>query len=368
MRVRLGDVCEKGTSNIAQKDLENCNGDYPIYGASGFIKNIDFYHQEKPYIAVIKDGAGVGRIMKLPAKTSVIGTMQYILPKDNIYISYLAFAMEYMNLSKYYTGATIPHIYFKDYKKEEINLPPLEEQRKIADILDKVTDLIEKRKQQIDKLDLLVKAKFIEMFGDPVKNEKNWNSELLYNVTNKIGSGTTPKGGKETYQKEGISLIRSMNIYDGFFEYKDLAHITDEQAKQLNNVIVEEEDVFINITGASIARSCIVPKNVLPARVNQHVTIIRCCKDLLNSIFLNQQFLNYSYKNKLILIGESGGATRQAITKQQLENISIILPPIELQEKFADFVKQTEKQKIKINESLEKLEMLKKSLMQQYFM
>jgi len=112
---RLGDICTKGTSNIAQKDLETHNGCYPIYGASGFIKNVDFYHQENPYIAVVKDGAGVGRVMQLPAKSSVIGTMQYIIPRNGVSVEYLAYALEHMNLSKYYLGAAIPHIYFKDY-------------------------------------------------------------------------------------------------------------------------------------------------------------------------------------------------------------------------------------------------------------
>ncbi len=170
---RLGDVCQKATSNIAQKDLENRNGEYEIYGASGFIKKVDFYQQENPYIAVVKDGAGIGRVMKLPAKTSVIGTMQYIIPNNDIDISYLAYAMENMNLAKYYTGATIPHIYFKDYQKEELPVPSLEEQRKIAAVLDKISDLIAKRRQQLDKLDLLVEARFTEMFCNPIENA-NW--------------------------------------------------------------------------------------------------------------------------------------------------------------------------------------------------
>lgn len=364
---RLGDVCQKATSNIAQKDLEGHSGVYPIYGASGFISNVDFYQQENPYIAVVKDGAGIGRIMKLPAKSSIIGTMQYIIPNDNVNIGYLAYAMEHMNLSKYFTGATIPHIYFKDYQAEELPLPPIDEQKKIAAVLDKVSDLIAKRRRQLDKLDLLVKARFVEMFGDPIDNPNEWDKMLLSETTSKIGSGATPRGGKESYCDEGISLIRSMNVYDNRFEYKDLAHITDSQAAQLNNVIVEENDVLINITGASVARSCVVPRDVLPARVNQHVAIIRCIQNQLNPIFANHMFLNDKFKNLLLKIGEAGGATRQAITKQQLEMLTIILPPLVLQNQFADFVEQTEKTKTSISHSLEKLETLKKSLMQEYF-
>ena len=256
--------------------------------------------------------------------------------------------------------------HFKWLKEANIPLPDLDKQRKIAAVLDKVSDLIAKHRQQLDKLDELVKSRFIEMFGDPISNNFGWKQGLLSEVTSKIGSGATPRGGKESYQTEGITLIRSMNVYDGRFEYKDLAHITNEQAEQLSNVAVEEGDVFINITGASVARSCIVPNNILPARVNQHVAIIRCSRSYLHPVFANNMFLNEHFKGQLLDIGESGGATRQAITKQQLENLVVILPPLNLQQQFAAFVAQTDKSKLAIKQSLEKLETLKKSLMQQY--
>ena len=134
-------------------------------------------------------------------------------------------------------------------------------------------------------------------------------------------------------------------MHDGRFEYKDLAHITDAQAAQLDNVTVEESDVFINITGASVARSCIVPSEVLPARVNQHVAIIRCVSKQLHPIFANNMFFNDRFKRQLLDIGEFGGATRQAITKKQLEMLTVILPPMALQEQFAAFVKQADKSK-----------------------
>ena len=102
--IKLADICKKASSSIAQKDLDGRNGSYPIYGASGFIKNVDFYQQENPYVAVVKDGAGVGRVMCLPGKSSVIGTMQYIIPNNGINVHYLAYALESMNLAKYCTG------------------------------------------------------------------------------------------------------------------------------------------------------------------------------------------------------------------------------------------------------------------------
>ena len=187
--LRLQDICAKGSSSIAQKDLENREGIYPIYGASGFIKNVDFYQQENPYVAVVKDGAGVGRVMCLPGKSSVIGTMQYIIPNDGINVSYLAYALEHMNLAKYYLGAAIPHIYFKDYCNEELPAHTAEEQNDIAISLDKVTQLIALRKEQLVKLDQLVKSRFIELFGDPETNPYGWDQTTVGDVCSSIVRG-----------------------------------------------------------------------------------------------------------------------------------------------------------------------------------
>jgi len=205
------------------------------------------------------------------------------------------------------------------------------------------------------------------MFGDPIKNDKGWEKEKLGEVTNKISSGATPTGGKENYKTSGISLIRSMNVHNGYFEYKDLAYISNEQARQLKNVEVELEDILLNITGASIARSCLVPSNIIPARVNQHVMIIRIKNKILNSIFLNNLFLNNVYKQKLINLGEANGATRQALTKIQIEKLEIILPPLSLQNEFASFVIKTNKLKFEAEKSLKEMENLYESLMQKFF-
>ena len=365
--IQLKDLCQKASSNIAQKDLEGHEGQYPIYGASGLIGYVDFYKQENPYVAVVKDGAGIGRVMCLPEKSSVIGTMQYILPNEGVNVHYLAFAMEHMNLAKYFSGATIPHIYFKDYCTERLPKNSEAEQKQISTTLSRVTELISLRKQQLSKLDELVKARFVEMFGNPIENTMNWPKKLLRDITTKIGSGATPKGGRESYPNAGVSLIRSMNVYDGQFLYKDLAHLTDEQATQLNGVTVEAEDVLVNITGASVARSCVVPKDVLPARVNQHVAIVRCNRELLNPIFTNKMFINNEFKKALLSIGESGGATRQAITKKQLEELSVVVPPLSIQNEFFTFSECVDQQKQTVQQSLDKLELMKKALMQEYF-
>ena len=317
-----------------------------------------------------KNLVGKAAIAKENLLVSFGAFCKVVRPKKLIpdYVGHFFQSSKYRNtISELAGGANINNIRNEHIDELDIEVADENIQNEVVEELNQISNLISLRKQQLAKLDELVKSQFIEIFGDPVKNDMGWKTTLLKNATSKIGSGATPKGGKESYQEEGITLIRSMNVHDGRFEYKDLAHITDEQAEQLDNVTVKENDVFINITGASVARSCIVPNHILPARVNQHVAIIRCITSMLNPVFANNMFLNTSFKGQLLNIGESGGATRQAITKQQLETLEVILPPIESQEQFATFVEQTDKSKFEIQKSLAKLETLKKALMQKYF-
>jgi type I restriction enzyme, S subunit len=159
----------------------------------------------------------------------------------------------------------------------------------------------------------------------------------LKEITKKIGSGATPTGGKNSYKKEGISLIRSLNVYDFFFDYDDLAFIDDKQAAGLANVTVEQDDILLNITGASVARCCMVPDNVLPARVNQHVSIIRINKNKGNPYFVLYSLNSYSNKQRLLSIAQ-GGATREALTKEKIEQFVINLPPLLSQQKIASIL------------------------------
>lgn len=240
-------------------------------------------------------------------------------------------------------GVAQLNLSLKDINEISIPLPSKDKQIELAELFDKVVGVISKRNKELSALDDLIKARFVEMFGNPVTNEKGWNQKQLGEITTKLGSGATPKGGKEAYQEDGITLIRSMNVHNGLFEYKELAHISEEQATKLDNVTIEENDVLLNITGASVARSCVVPSKILPARVNQHVCIIRCNQRIVPE-FLNKLLIDDNYQRLLWSIAR-GGATREAITKQQVESLKIIVPPIELQNQFADFVHQVDKSK-----------------------
>ena len=150
-----------------------------------------------------------------------------------------------------------------------------------------------------------------------------WKEVRLGDVCSKIGSGATPTGGKEAYKGGDYQLIRSQNVLDFTFSKDGLASINDEQANKLKNVELVQGDVLLNITGDSVARCCIVPSEILPARVNQHVAIIRPRKDELDNNYL-LYYLQYN-KRHLLQIASSG-ATRNAITKAMIENLILPCP------------------------------------------
>ena len=299
------------------------------------------------------------------------GFMGLIIPqKEKIYPKYLYFyfcSPQFKDvLSSIGNGANINNIKFVDIAKYSVKTPSLSEQQSIVAELDKINELISLKKAQLSDLDSLAQSIFYDMFGDPIENEKGWEVKKLGNLCNKIGSGATPRGGNESYKNHGISLIRSMNVYNNEFRYKDLAFIDEEQADALSNVVVSQQDILLNITGASVARCCIVPDNILPARVNQHVCIIRP-KSIADSIYLNYMLTNDSYQNHLLSLARSKAATREALPKSIVEDLHIPLPPLPLQQEFAKRIELIEQQKAQISSTIKDLETLLASRMQYWF-
>ena len=174
---------------------------------------------------------------------------------------------------------------------------------------------------------------------------EEWKEYKLGEVCTKIGSGATPKGGKEAYLGGDTSLIRSQNVLDFSFSWDGLAYINDEQAAKLNGVEIEKGDVLLNITGDSVARACIVPESALPARVNQHVSIIRGD----TSLVLNDYIMYFlQYKKPYLLSLSQGGATRNALTKGMIEDLSIPVPPLKKQTEIIYVLKSLD-DKIEVN-------------------
>jgi len=258
--------------------------------------------------------------------------------------------------------------HFKFLKESKFLIPKdSTDQKRIAQVLNDCEDLISKRKESIALLDELIKSTFLEMFGDPVRNEKGWEEIPLSELTTKIGSGSTPRGGKKAYKESGISLIRSMNIYNNKFKIKNLAFIDNVQANKLSNVEIFPKDVLINITGASVARATVVPDEILPARVNQHVAILRpnqekILPEYFSHLLTSQNFNTYLIKNATI-----GGATREAITKSQLEELQIPVAKLSRQGNFSKIVNNVKSIKMLYQSHLTELKNLYARLSQDAF-
>ena len=343
--VLLKEVCEKASSNIAQKDLAECDGIYPIYGASGYIKSVDFFQQAKDYIAIVKDGAGIGRAMKLPAKSSVIGTMQYVLPKDNINISYLYYAICSMHLEKYFSGATIPHIYFRDYQNEQLPLPTLEEQAKIANIFGRIDYFIKKEKEQLINLDKLVKSRFIELFGDVEESSKRWNTVYLEKVIQSIESGWSGNGIQRDKLEGEIAVLKVSAVTKGFFIPSECKVLEDQ--KNIKKYIYPHKDDLLfsrantkEMVGATVIISKDFPELILPDKLWR----IRF-NELANIYFIKYVLSSRSIRNKLSSEATGTSGSMYNISMQKLKQLAIPLPPTDLQNNFAAFVSKIDKSK-----------------------
>ena len=311
--IELGELCDKGTSNLAQKDLLIDSGRYPVYGAAGEITKVDFYQQSKPYLGIVKDGAGVGRVMRLPSNSSVIGTLQYIFPKENVDIKYLYYLIKYLDLGKSNTGATIPHIYFKDYKKRKVRAKSYNEQKYIGKIFKLIEGNLITYNRILECYDLLIKSRFVEMFGD-IKERgrfkvKKWKDVLdIFNGKDyKIVQ--VDKGGYPVYGSGGI--IARANDY-----ICPAGTIIIGRKGSINNPILVNEK-FWNVDTAF----GIVPKEII-----NNSYLYYFCKQY-----------NFNHLNK--------ATTLPSLTKRDLLEIEINIPALEEQVKFSEFVNQINKLK-----------------------
>jgi len=215
-------------------------------------------------------------------------------------------------------------------------IPAITKQREIVKEYNVIQNRIALNQQLIQKLEETAQAIYKRWYLEGIDLEnlpKGWKVEKLKNLCEKIGSGSTPTGGKESYFTTGITFIRSTNVFDYNFKFEDLAFISNEQADKLKNVEVKENDILINITGVSVARCCMVPRNVLPARVNQHVMIVRPINKLKMSFYLLLNLCSTESKNAMMGISQSG-STREAITKSEIEDFEIVVPDARILEKF----------------------------------
>ena len=382
---KLGDVCDfQGGSQPPKSQFvyEPKEGYVRFLQIRDFAseKNITYIPESKKNrhcneddILLGRYGASVGKVLINKSGAYNVAVMKTIPNETILFKRYLFF---YLNTNDFQTKLlnTASRSAQDGFSKDDIFdfpilIPPLPEQQRIVSILDEAFAAIAKAKANAEQ-NLQNAKELFESYLQGVFENGNWETKTLKELTTKIGSGATPRGGQESYKSEGISLVRSMNVHDWEFKERNLAFIDEKQAKELDGVTLQEQDVLLNITGASVARCCVFPKEYLPARVNQHVSIIRPKKELLDARFLNLLLTSKPYKDQLLFTGEQG-ATRQAITKAQIESFRISIPSLKEQQTIVRQLDalRAEKQKLEAvyHKKLEELEELKKSVLQKAF-
>ena len=357
---KLGEVCKGEASNIALNKISDNIGEYPLYGASGLAKHIDFYKQDVEYIGIVKDGAGVGRVGLYPAKSSLVGTMQYIIPSSEVKLRYLFYVLKGLNLANLVSGATIPHIYFKDYSKITIPVPPISIQESIVRELDAIHGILEKKQEQLRELDNLAQAIFYEMFGDPITNPKQWKVKKLGELTCKCANISWNKVGK--YTRYDYVDLTSVNRET--YQIEEPQNIDSLSAPSRAKQIIREGDVLFGTTRPTLKRVCVVPKQYDQQICSTGFCVLRPL-ECVNSQWLFHTLCAdnfYEYIEPL-----QTGANYPAVSDSIVKSYSIPLPPLSLQQSFAAKIEAIEAQKQAVQQSIREVEALLAERMDNYF-
>ncbi len=254
--------------------------------------------------------------------------------------------------------------HFKWLKEAEIPIYPSEKQQQIVEILDKIHLLISRHRQQLAKLDELVKARFIELFGDPVANPKEWPVCELSEHISFLTSGS--RGWAQYFTENGEYFITIKNVKNCRITLDDVQHIVPPDNAEAKRTRVQEGDLLISIT-ADLGRTGVVTKEIAEygGYINQHLTCIRLNKDIVRPLYVAYYMESEAGKSQFQAKNQS--AVKAGLNFNSINSLRLMVPPIELQDRFISFVEQTDKSKLAVQKSLEKLETLKKPLMQEFF-
>ena len=259
-------------------------------------------------------------------------------------------------------GATMKHIIKKDFDNTLVSFPPLEEQDEIAKILDKASFLVEKRKSELEKLDQLVKARFVEMFGDPECGEAKYSTKKLEDLSNKISDGVH---AKPVYTESGRPFLSVVNINKGIVDFTDCKYVSeDAYQKMIKSTNPEKGDVLYTKVGATYGIPAYVDTEV-EFCLYVSVCLIKPKHEAINSRFLSIQMGMPSVKHQAD--ARIKGIGVPDLHLNQIREFDIICPPRELQDKFVAFVEQVDKSKVVVQQALDKTQQLFDKLMQDYF-
>lgn len=370
---------------LTQYKEKNINNLYePVaVGKYGIRKRSEIYKKElsKDYSKnklIYKDTLTIG----LGSNQIDIG----VLEEDNIYSvspayttfkinttvvksSYLNFYFKVFNnfLSKKYLIASARQgkkVDIDNLLLEQISIPKFTEQERVIKNLNFLYSIQRQQQQQLGRIDDLVKSRFVETFGDPIINPKNFPIAKIKEISTLVSSGSTPHGGAKVYQQKGVLFIRSQNVLMNKFAFDDIAYISDKIYNSMFRTQVKKNDILLNITGASIGRihTYMLDKK---ANVNQHVCIIRPMLNKILPTYMEYCIANVSYQNNILK--QNSGATRQAFNFEQIKNFILPVPSLDLQNKFAKFVEKVEKLRDNIQKQIDLYTELLNKKMDEYF-
>lgn len=390
MKVKLGDIFEIGSGGTPSKSHpEYYKGNIPwvktgdlkseyLYEVEDFIseeglKNSSAKMYEENTVLIAMYGATIGAtsILKLSACTNqacaAFKENEKVIPE---YLYYFLRSQK-ERFVKDGVGGAQPNISAGYLKKVEMEIPLLENQKEIIGILDKTSEIISRMDQEIRLLDNLIKARFVELFGDPVSNPKKWNVKKLKDLSIQINSGNTPKGGAENYVEEGIVFFRSQNVWKDRLEMDDIAYIDAKTHASMKRSSLKHGDILMTKTGrintenSSLGRAALYLGEDDMANVNGHVYFIRL-KPEVNNKFILRILISPEYRD-LIRSVCVGGIDKRQLNKEHIEDFPIICPPSDIVEKYVAFVDQVDKSKVAVQKALDETKLLFDSLMQKYF-
>ena len=362
MEKGLCELCNpKQWKTVSTSELTSTG--YPVYGANGVIGYYSNYNHYKETLLITCRGATCGTLNICKPFSYINGNAMALDDlSDEIDIKYLYYFLLSRGLSDTITGSAQPQIVRQSLKNVRVIYPNLDAQKLIIYVLGKADELLSIRKQQIAKLDELVKARFVEMFGTFPANPFRWSTGKIQDVVSDVRYGSSRpavEGGKYPY-------LRMNNItYSGKLDLHDTKRI-DIPDSELDKCTVRRGDVLFNRTNSKelVGKTCVYNRDelmvlagfIIRVRVNERI------RPEVLSAFLNMDF------SKRMLIGMCKTAIGQAnINAKELQNIDLYIPPIELQDQFVALKNKIDQQKQTVQQSLEKLELLKKALMQEYF-
>lgn len=362
MKIKLIDICSPKQWKTIPTD-ELLDDGYPVYGANGLIGYSNVYNHKDSVIAITCRGASCGSVNITPPFSYVTGNAMCLDEvKHNIDINYLYYFLKNYNFKNIISGSAQPQITRQGLNKVYVRYYSSTKQKQIVSRLKCISTIIELKKIELNKFDDLIKARFIEMFGRPFINNLNWESKQIKNVVNEVKYGTS----KPSVENGEYKYLRMNNLtYDGRFDLTDLKFISLDN-DELEKCVVRKGDVLFNRTNSLdlIGKTAEFDFNE-DMVIAGYIIRIRLKETIVPKFF--SMYMNTD-EMKLHLRTIAKGAVNQAnINAQELQEIPIYLPPIELQNQFVNFVRQVDKSREAVKKSLEKTQQLYDSLMQEYF-